>query len=61
MKEYAQEATNYGPNAWENDTFSESGALGRCTDPDLRAVIDAWPDLPEAVKADIVAMVRAQG
>lgn len=28
-------------------------------DPDLPAVIDAWPDLPEAIKAGIVATVRA--
>jgi len=27
--------------------------------PDLEAVISAWPELPEAVKAGIVAMVRA--
>ncbi len=30
-------------------------------DADLQAVIDAWPTLPEAVKADIVAMVKAAG
>jgi hypothetical protein len=29
------------------------------TDPDLAAVIDAWDRLPEAVRAGIVAMVRA--
>jgi hypothetical protein len=29
------------------------------TDPDLSAIIDAWPALPEAVKAGIVAMVKA--
>ena len=29
------------------------------TDPDLAAVVEAWPDLPEALKAGIVAMVKA--
>ncbi|MBL7040113.1 MAG: hypothetical protein ISR77_15860 [Pirellulaceae bacterium] len=28
------------------------------TDTDLQAVIDAWPDLSEAVKAGIIAMVK---
>jgi len=28
-------------------------------DPDLAAVVDAWPDLPKAMKAGIVAMVKA--
>ncbi len=27
-------------------------------EPDLQAVIDAWQDLPEAIKAGILAMVR---
>ncbi len=27
--------------------------------PDLAAVVDAWPELPEAIKAGIVAMVKA--
>ncbi len=30
-------------------------------EPDLGAVIRAWPELPEAVKVGIVAMVRAAG
>jgi hypothetical protein len=29
------------------------------TYPDLAAVVDAWPELPEALKAGIVAMVKA--
>ena len=31
-----------------------------CTnDPDLAAVVEAWSELPEAVRAGIVAMVKA--
>ena len=29
------------------------------TDPDLASVVDAWDRLPEAVRAGIVAMVKA--
>ncbi len=29
------------------------------SDPDLAAVLAAWPDLPEAIKAGILAMVKA--
>ena len=30
-------------------------------DPDLRSVVDAWPNLPEAIRAGIVAMVQTCG
>ncbi len=30
-------------------------------DPDLAAVIAAWPDLPAALRAGIVAMIRSAG
>jgi hypothetical protein len=30
-------------------------------DPALAALIDAWPTLPEAIRAGILAMVRAAG
>ena len=30
-----------------------------CDDPDLRTVAEAWPELPEAVRAGIVAMIGA--
>jgi hypothetical protein len=29
------------------------------SDSDLAAVVDAWPGLPEAIKAGIVAMIKA--
>jgi hypothetical protein len=29
------------------------------TDPDLARIVDAWPTLPEAIRAGIVAMVQA--
>ena len=40
-----------------NTSTSSSNTLQ--TEADLAAVIDAWPKLPEAVRAGIVAMVRA--
>ena len=30
-------------------------------DPDLQAVVAAWPDLPEAIRGGIAAMVKAAG
>jgi len=29
------------------------------SDPGLAAVVEAWPKLPEAIRADILAMIRA--
>ncbi|MBN2580954.1 MAG: hypothetical protein JXB10_18365 [Pirellulales bacterium] len=43
---------------------AESGAQNaenRPIDPDLGAIIDAWPKLPDPIKAGILAMVRAAG
>ena len=43
---------------------AKSGAVGvdsPAVDAELRAVIDAWPALPEAVKADILATIKAAG
>jgi hypothetical protein len=29
------------------------------TDPDLARIVDAWPSLPDAIRAGILAMVEA--
>lgn len=36
---------------------AKSGALA--TDPDLNHIFDAWPTLPEPIKAAILALVQA--
>jgi hypothetical protein len=38
---------------------TESATDTLAIDPDFQEVIDAWPALPETVKAGIMAMVRA--
>jgi hypothetical protein len=35
------------------------GVLGADLSPDLAEVAAAWPDLPEAIKAGVLALVRA--
>jgi hypothetical protein len=39
--------------------MSAHGQRATSSDPDLAAVIDAWDRLPEAVRAGIVAIVKA--
>ena len=48
-------------SAASGGTFSNDGRAEyrEPNDPDLAAVLDAWPELPEAIKAGIMAMVRA--
>jgi len=55
---------NTGKTALPAESGAKSGTLGAHFGPaptDLRTVIDAWPTLPEAIRADIVAMVRTAG
>ncbi len=43
------------------ESGAECGALGAqngTVDPELAAVVDAWPKLPEAVRLAILALVR---
>jgi hypothetical protein len=53
-----QELTEPGPSAETKYDTKKSRETAH-DDPDLRAVVDAWPALPDAVRAGIVAMVRA--
>ena len=56
------------PNPTDSDPLRPSTATQNATcscqadvttDPDLAAVNDAWPNLPEAIKAGILSMVKA--
>jgi len=53
-------------NTGKTSVSSEAGADAGAVEtklaqfsPDLQSLIDAWPTLPEAIKAGILAMVRA--
>ena len=49
-----------GDSAGHPEDVPASAACCTCVaQPDLHAVAEAWPHLPEAVKAGIAAMVRA--
>jgi hypothetical protein len=53
-----EEYTNPAPGG------AKSGALDpekAAIDPALASLIDAWPTLPEPIRAGILAMVRAAG
>jgi hypothetical protein len=38
--------------------FAPGGAPLTVTDPDLAAVVSAWPTLPDATRRQVVAMIR---
>lgn len=53
---------NTGETPRRGEGGAESGALGAHStpiDPDLQAIIEAWPKLNESTKAGILATVRA--
>ncbi len=47
------------PTSTVSATSARSQELGPDLPPDLAAVVAAWDDLPEAIRAGILAMVRA--
>jgi hypothetical protein len=57
-----------GNGAVSESGGSKSGNIGpesapkpTPADPDLAAVLSAWPSLPSAIKAGVLALVRAAG
>jgi len=53
---------NAGNLMGSTESGAESGALGAREapiDPELAAVVDAWPALPDAIKAAILALLNS--
>ena len=57
----ATDPENHGENGVSGEHASKSPAVAAEISQDLQAIIDAWPSLPEAIRAGIVALVRAAG
>jgi hypothetical protein len=53
-----QEASDNAPKRLPTPTYSAPSLLPDDSDPDLAAVVDAWPSLPEALKSGILALVK---
>jgi hypothetical protein len=59
-----QTPENQGKTQISGDAGANAGAVETKKVPtlaDVRAVVEACPDLPEAIKAGILAMVKAAG
>lgn len=54
-------ASSYNGNENAPDSTHDSSAPKTPADADLRAVVEAWPGLPAAIREGIIAMVRATG
>jgi len=53
------ESNNTGESRENRESADEAAQNPAHFPPDLAAVIDAWPMLPEAIRAGILAMIRA--
>jgi hypothetical protein len=61
---FERPSKNTGNSTVDPQGGAESGALGvrgRPIDPELAAVVDAWPTLPAATRSAILAMIRGVG
>lgn len=56
---------NTDHTAFSGEGAAKSGAVHHCqelpADPDLARLVEAWPELPQPIRAAIVAMVDAAG
>jgi hypothetical protein len=55
---------NPGKTAFSEKGGADSGAVtlsNFSNDSDLALIINAWPNLPEAIRAGILAIIRAAG
>ena len=59
LSENAQPVVTTGLTQDDESVLAPCLALSVQNDPDLRAVVTAWPELPEAIRVGIVAMVQA--
>jgi hypothetical protein len=63
----AEQGFEHPPNSSEKPWIQEQGgaesgarnAREEQLDPDLAAIVNAWPELPAAIRAGILAMIRA--
>jgi hypothetical protein len=53
------EPNDRGQKRPRSATQNATHLLPENTDPDLAAVVGAWPTLPEALKAAVIAIVRS--
>ncbi len=53
LRQYPNESGSIRPS-----TATQNATRLLPDDPDLAAVVEAWPDLPEAIKAGIMALVQ---
>ena len=49
----------HGENGVPGEPASKSPAVAAEIPQDLQDIIDAWPSLPDAIRAGILAMVKA--
>lgn len=56
-----QDGKNHGFSDISAPEGAVEGAVDTKIDADMQRVLDAWPDLPPALKAGILAMIDAAG